>query len=121
MGSPRLRTVNFNGWFDSILILLSLHNDEQSLHKNNVIHVKVEDKTRIFDQAFLGMVFTSDGNWSKEIGTRIIKANAILREACRIVLTKAFKHCKTVSYRTLLRSSPLVMDFEQDLKQNYLI
>ena len=36
----------------------------------------------------LGVVFASDGRWSEEIDTRIGKANAVLRELYRSVVTK---------------------------------
>jgi len=35
-----------------------------------------------------GVVFTSGGRWNKEIDTRIGKANALLRELYRSVVTK---------------------------------
>jgi len=35
-----------------------------------------------------GVVFASDGRWSEEIDTRIGKANAVLRELYRCVVTK---------------------------------
>jgi len=34
---------------------------------------------------YLGMIFTNVGKQNKEIGTRIGKANAVLREICRTV------------------------------------
>ena len=37
---------------------------------------------------YLGLVLTSDGRWNMEIDTRISKANAVLRELYRPLLTK---------------------------------
>jgi len=63
-----------------------------SPHKPNATYAASERK----DTAAVGEVqvprggslFTSDGRWSEEIDTRIGKANAVLREVDRSVITK---------------------------------
>jgi len=48
---------------------------------------------------YLGMVFTSGGSQNKDIDTRIGKANAVLFELCRSVVTNGrFKDRKAFSF-----------------------
>jgi len=53
---------------------------------------------------YLGLVFTSDPRWNKQIDTCIGKTNTVLRELCHFVMTKRelsnTKHCKAFFFKS---------------------
>jgi len=77
--------------------------------------VQVSDNTlkQVEKCKYLGLVFTCDGGWSKEVDARIAKANAVLRKLYRSVVIK-WELSNTANcqffYRSLFRSLSMFLN-----------
>jgi len=90
--SPQHALHRFSATCDRVGMKISTKNTEILCLSPNPRHCMVQVSGNTVQQVqkfnYPGMVFTSDPRWSEEIDTRIVKANPVLRELYRSVVTK---------------------------------